>query len=449
MVVLDNGLHVILVHDPSAAMSAVCVGIRYGGAYAEGDPLLGDRNVALAHLVEHNVLRGTANRSAVDTWKSLRRFTNIDCAETDREKTVYYFETDRAHLSRNMAILADTIKNAEITQASVRDEKRAVVMEKLERDEVAPIKAFDIAYDLIVEGREGQHAVIGDREKIESTDWEKISQAYKNYYTPDNAVVAICGSLSLNDALKIVKKHFGDWKGKAKELHVHPQPRLEIGGREKVYVNNGSTTVSLTYAFDTMPINVMRKPDREREHMALELISMELSDRLEHELRLTNGTGHIYHPDVTYDYGKYHSLFTVTIRADPVGDNVEKAKQLLYDELKKTFTGGVTKRDIIDHRDSVGAIRIKYNTAYEPLDQAVGCISYYLRTGSPNYMENHIKGLKKISPDYIRSVAAKYLDPDKALKVTMVPTGYVASEPGAIESSVVADDARIYKNAAR
>ncbi len=429
IVTLDNGLTVIMIHDPKADTISACVGVRYGGAYENpGSEGAAEKLMTgISHLLEHVVLRGTKERSAIDTWKGFRRFTTEDCAETDFEKTMYYFETDRQHFSQKLGILADTIKNAAIAGSSVNDEKKVVVIEKLERDESAETKAFDMVYDLAVEGKEGAESTIGSRETINNIDRDKLVQAYNDNYKPDNAVVAICGSLSQNDMLRKAKKYFGDWKGKAKPRVVSQKFKPEISGRDIVRVNNGSETVSVTYAFEILPAKVLRS---KREHMALELISYELKDRLEWAMRLTNGTGTIYHPWIVHDYGREHGLFVVNIKMDPLAGDVEKAKQLLHEELRRTFRGEITKKDLIDHRDSIGIRRIARDTAHNTCDQAIHSLKYFMDTGSPHYHEKFLKELKKITPEYMRKVAAKYLDPDRAMRYTIVPQGYLPAESG-------------------
>ena len=53
------------------------------------------------------------------------------------------------------------------------------------------------------------HPVIGPMESIKFLNYEQAMRFYKDYYTPNNTVIALIGEFDLNYAEKIVRKYFG------------------------------------------------------------------------------------------------------------------------------------------------------------------------------------------------------------------------------------------------
>ena len=97
-------------------------------------------------------------------------------------------------------------------------------------------------------------------EDIEGSTLEDVSDFFKTFYVPNNAVITICGDFDANSGMKLVEKHFGDIPqgspipdipgepvlpqliGETKREHVQgdvPLPRVIMGFRIPPYTEKG------------------------------------------------------------------------------------------------------------------------------------------------------------------------------------------------------------------
>lgn len=408
--ILENGLTVALIHDPLSKTVATCVGVEFGSMHEPPD-----KN-GLAHRLEHLIFKGTTTRTDLEIWRALRKYGINDNAETGVDHTRYYFDTDRMYFSKTFSVLADMLRNSTIPEEAVNAEKRVVDIEKLTWDQrigdIANEQLFDIMFkDTLIK------SVIGTDKSLESITREDLVDAYKNYYTPDNTIVIVCGPLRQSDSLRIVSNYLGDWTGTANTANILPVFNTQRAEREFVVNSADAKMPMFRIGFETLPIVLSKS---KKEHMALEILKNELMFRIEDNLRFVENRGMVYHPIVDNMYSKYFGLFSVALDTHPEAD-IEKVRELIFKEIRRVFEGKVKKSDLIEARDWLTIRKYVKQENDHVIDIVNNSCGYYIATGSPRYTEEFVKGIKNISPDYIMDVAARFLDPDKAVTLKILP----------------------------
>lgn len=200
--VLDNGLTVLTKEVPTAPVVTVQVWYR-----------IGSRNEApgvngIAHQLEHLMFKGTQARP-IQFGRLFSALGSQSNAFTSYDQTAYYGTVQRDKLRSLLALEADRMQNSLITADSLQSEKRVVISE-LQGYENSPSYRLDRAvmrqampnspYGLTVGGTKAD---------VEKFTVEQVRDYYRNYYSPDNAVVIIVGDFQTEPTLQAVKDLFG------------------------------------------------------------------------------------------------------------------------------------------------------------------------------------------------------------------------------------------------
>ncbi|MBD5322995.1 MAG: insulinase family protein [Bacteroides sp.] len=210
---LDNGLRAVHNYDPSTAM--VAVNVLYNvGARDESPSLTG-----LAHLFEHLMFGGSVNIPDFDAaieraggtnnaWTS-NDFTNFyDVAPAANFETLLWLESDR------MLGLAFSPKSLEVQQSVVIEEFKQTHLNRPYGDVAHRLR------ELLYTSHPYRYPAIGKEiSHIADVTLDDVRQFFYSHYAPNNAVVAVSGNVTLDEARRGLEKWFG------------PIPRRDIAPR--------------------------------------------------------------------------------------------------------------------------------------------------------------------------------------------------------------------------
>ncbi|MBO5456820.1 MAG: insulinase family protein [Muribaculaceae bacterium] len=229
---LDNGLRVIHNYDPSTAM--VAVNLLYNVGSRDEDPSM----TGIAHLFEHLMFAGSANIPDFDAemeraggvnnaWTS-NDFTNFyDVAPMQNLETLLWLESDR------MLALSFSDKALEIQRNVVIEEFKQTHLNRPYGDMSHYLRA------LIYKSHPYRYPAIGKEiSHIEKITEQDIRDFFYSHYAPNNAVLSICGNVTLDDVRRLVDKWFGDIPSREIAARRYkPEPpitasrRLEVRGK--------------------------------------------------------------------------------------------------------------------------------------------------------------------------------------------------------------------------
>ncbi len=230
--ILDNGLRVVHNYDPSTAM--VAVNILYNVGSRDESPSM----TGLAHLFEHLMFAGSANIPDFDAemeragginnaWTS-NDFTNFyDVAPAQNLETLLWLESDR------MLALSFSEKALEVQRSVVIEEFKQTHLNRPYGDMTHYLRA------LVYKSHPYRYPTIGKEiSHIEKVTMDDIRRFFYAHYAPNNAVMSICGNVTLDGARKAVEKWFGDIPHRdisprlyLPELPVEAPRRLEVTGK--------------------------------------------------------------------------------------------------------------------------------------------------------------------------------------------------------------------------
>jgi zinc protease len=272
---LANGLTVLLSPDNSIPAVSIQTWFRVGSK----DEKVG--RTGLAHFFEHMMFKGT-HKYPKDTWGKFLNSKGADMnAFTSNDYTGYYINAPNEHLELLLDIESDRMRNLSLDPADVNSEREVVKEERRMR------------YDDSIEGGIGEKMAalmyeklpyrwqpIGSMIDLNAASMQDLHAFYKEFYSPNNAVLVIAGAFDVARAKALVDKYYA---GIPRETITRPpveaEPPQTAMRKATIEREAQAPTVAIGYHLPDVT-----SPD----HYALDLLSILLgqgnSSRLYKEL---------------------------------------------------------------------------------------------------------------------------------------------------------------------
>src|SRR5919107_2112916 len=209
--VLDNGLEVILSEDHRLPLTAVNLWYHVGPA----NEIPG--RTGFAHLFEHMMFQGSKHVAADTHFKLLEAAGASDINGTTDFDRTNYFETVPSNQlelalwmeSDRMGYLLDVLDEKAL--ANQRDVVRNERRQSLENRPYGVPE--EVLYQTLYPAGHPYHGVvIGSHADLAAAQLGDVQQFFRQYYTPNNASLAIVGDFDPAAARALVEKYFGGLK---------------------------------------------------------------------------------------------------------------------------------------------------------------------------------------------------------------------------------------------
>lgn len=202
--VLDNGLRVIHSGDASAQM--VTLNLLYKVGSRNEHP----EHTGFAHLFEHLMFGGSVHIPDYDT--PLQMAGGINNAFTTSDYTNYYLTIPASNVETGFWLESDRMLGLAFTPQSL-EVQRMVVCEEFKQNylnkpygdlsHLTRGLAFQVhPYNWPTIGKELSH--------IMQATLEEVKEFFFHYYAPNNAILAITGNISKEEAFRLSEKWFAD-----------------------------------------------------------------------------------------------------------------------------------------------------------------------------------------------------------------------------------------------
>ncbi|HEX2216341.1 MAG TPA: pitrilysin family protein [Xanthobacteraceae bacterium] len=212
---LDNGLEVVVIPDHRTPVVTHMVWYKVGSA----DEPPGQSGIA--HFLEHLMFKGTEANPGATFSQTVARFGGQENAFTSTDYTGYFQRVSRERLARLMELEADRMTGLVLDESQVLPERDVVLEEQYQRvaNDPASMLGQQVSAALYLNHPYGR-PIIGWRHEIEKLDREDALAFYRQYYTPNNAVLVIAGDVTADEVRRLAHDTYGKVK-----------PRAEIGPR--------------------------------------------------------------------------------------------------------------------------------------------------------------------------------------------------------------------------
>ncbi|MCW1877365.1 insulinase family protein [Erwinia sp. INIA-01] len=204
---LDNGLTVIVAENRDVPL------VSYQLIYQVGSKDEPAGMTGFAHLFEHLMFEGSEHAPGSFLEHMTRAgATNLN-AYTSTDRTTYHATLPTGSLDYALFMESDRMGHFcdSISQASLDQQRRVVLNEKLETESGPYGKLYEFkSRGCFPAEHPYAHTVIGEKADLVAATLDDVQRWFRKYYTPSNAVLALCGDLDLATAREKVSHWFGD-----------------------------------------------------------------------------------------------------------------------------------------------------------------------------------------------------------------------------------------------
>ena len=207
--VLDNGLKVVLIPMSAGGLVAYWTVIRTG-ARDEVEP----GRTGFAHFFEHMMFRGTEKYPA-DVYNDLTTRIGADTnAYTSDDLTAYHLNISADDLETVMEIESDRFRNLAYPEEMFKTEAGAVFGEYRKNRSSPLFTLYEAVHKAAFDHHTYGHTPMGYVEDIQimPTLFDYSKTFFSRFYRPDNAVLAIIGSIDPEPTMELVRKYYDDWE---------------------------------------------------------------------------------------------------------------------------------------------------------------------------------------------------------------------------------------------
>ncbi len=241
---LANGLRVVIVRNTLAPVVTVEMNFMVGG---NETPV---RFPGSAHALEHMAFRGCEGMTADQTSAIYAQLGGQNNADTQQNITQFYATVPAADINVALQAQAACLRGVDVAAAEWAQEKGAIVQE-VQRDLSNPTYKFisRLNEDMFA-GTPYAHDPLGTRASFEATTAESLSNFYKQWYTPGNAILVIVGDVDAAATLTKVKELFGG----IKDHPLPARPEVKLGAlKQETFTLNSNLPYVLGFIAYRLP----------------------------------------------------------------------------------------------------------------------------------------------------------------------------------------------------
>ena len=200
-ITLSNGLTILLDHFNSNTLS---IGLWLNvGSVNENNKQLG-----IAHMLEHMAFKGTKTRNAFDISKEIEDVGGDINAYTSKENTAYYVKLLPSNYELGIEILSDIFLNSTFPKEEIERERGVIISEIGQSNDMPDDKVFDKFYSLAYQNQSIGKPILGTKVSVGGFNKDDLKEFCNQNYNPSNLIIGISGKFDERKIINQIKKNF-------------------------------------------------------------------------------------------------------------------------------------------------------------------------------------------------------------------------------------------------
>ena len=387
--ILDNGLR--LVHSQDESTQMVALNVLYNVGARDEHP----EHTGFAHLFEHLMFGGSVNMPDYDMPLQLAGGENN--AWTNNDITNYYLTVPRQNVETGFWLESDRMLSLDFSERSL-EVQRGVVMEEF-KQRCLNQPYGDVGHllrPLAYRAHTYQWPTIGkDLSHIANATLEEVKAFFFRFYAPNNAVLAVTGNISFEEAVALTEKWFG------------PIPRREVPQRnlpqEPEQTEERRLTVERNVPLDSLFMAYHMCSHDHPDYYAFDILSdllsngrsSRLNQRLVQQKQLFSSIDAYISGSV--DAGLFH------ISGKPAaGVSLEQAEAAVREELERLQQEPVDEQELEKVKNKFESTQIFGNINY--LNVATN-LAWFELLGRAEDMEKEVERYRAVTAGQLQKVA--------------------------------------------
>jgi zinc protease len=403
--VLDNGLTILTLEDPTTPVVSFQVWVQVGS----GDE---SRFTGLAHLFEHMMFRGSKNLPPEAHGRIISERGGRVNAFTSRDVTVYFADMTAEHLPLLIELEAERLENLDISEESLASEREVVLEERRMRTEDSPQgRAFEALLALTFQAHPYRVPTIGWRSDVEKVGVEDCLDFFGTFYASNNLVVSIAGDFDADEAIALIERHMGSLDP-AEEIPRSPTAEPEQDGERRSTVYFEVRSPLLAIAWHAPPTG---HADAEALDVVSQVLSKGRTSRLYRRL-VYEGQKALYASGGYWELRRA-GVFYAMAGVRP-GESVEEVEALFLGEIAKLREEPVDAGELEKAKRSLEVALINSLDTSHALASRIA--HDYTVLGRIRPLEERLAAIRAVTAEDVRRVARTYLLPEKRSIVHVV-----------------------------
>jgi predicted Zn-dependent peptidase len=409
---LPNGLHVILC--PSHTVPLVSLNLWYHVGSKDEDP----KRTGFAHLFEHMMFQGSQNIKKAEHFRHVQNVGGTLNATTNQDRTNYFETLPSSELELAMWLESDRMLALDVTKDNFENQRAVVKEERRQRYDNQP---YGTVYENLlwrVFPTSGYHwPTIGSMQHLDETEIHEVQAFHKQFYLPNNASLCLVGDFQRDHAMQLIEKYFGVIpSGPAiarREQVIEP-----ITEQVRFAMHDNVQLPAVYIAFQSA--NAYSE-DEYKLDIVSDLLSKGRSSRLYREL--------VYKQRIAKEINCYNlsnekaGMFLISGIAQ-IGIAPEQVEEALWMELSKM------RADLAENAE-LQKVKNKFEAGYVRSLTEVGSRADHLQRAytfkrQTDLANGELQRLLDVSAEQAREAANRYLTPEKAVVLHVLPRSVTA-----------------------
>ena len=422
---LANGLDVVVVESRSIPKFHGELFLRSGNAAAAG------RAVSLAEMTATMVRTGTARSSSRQIEERLRGLGADLSVSAGQDNSAISFSGLSDNIEPVLQLVNELAREASFPPAEFERERRQKLEEvKLERTQpgfLAGERLRKVLFD------KHPYALVSPTdEQVAAYRLDQMRSLYRDFYTPENALLVLVGDFASGDVQGDVEKVFGSWSGKEPASNDAPAPPAPKGRRVYLVHVPGAVQTQILCGCHAI---TRRHPDWIKLGLTNSLYGGAFNSRLVMNIR--EDKGYTYSPRSAVNPLRQYGYFSVSaaVRNDVVAASLT---EILY-EIDKLRSLPVPENELLDAQNYLSGV---FSMGLATQSGLLSQISTLILNELPDdYLETYRQKVRALASEDVLTAARAYLNSANMQIVVVGDRGQIESQ-AALFGELTAFDAQ-------
>ncbi len=392
---LPNGLRIFVVSDHSEPAIAAQLVILSAGSIKDPRDMPG-----VAEMTANMLTQGTATRSARDIAEAIDFIGGSLMAEAGKDSTAVTLDIVKKDLQTGFDLMSDVVLHPAFKADELARQQQQLLsnltVQYSDPDYLASVVFARTVYGASPYGWPSE----GTPETVQKLDPAQLTKFHDSNYAPNQALLAITGDITPEEAFAVAEKYFGAWPKIVVTVESQRAPQMSHG----------------------MHIWLIDKPDAVQTQIRVGKLGIRRGDpnyipvvvmnrifgggynsRLNTEVRVKKGlTYGAYSSFTPHRYAGSFQVGTYTRTAATV-----EATKLVVDLIQKMSTGDVTAEEMNFARDYLaGVYPIQSETAEQVAERVLTVAAYDLPA---DYNSTYPERIRSVTSQQVEDEAKRHL----------------------------------------
>lgn len=401
---LDNGIKVMILEKHTAPVVSFWIWYRVGSRNEH----LGQTGIS--HWTEHMLFKGTNLWPQGKADKAVSREGGNYNAMTWLDFTAFYATLPVEKLSLALDIESDRMQNCAISETDVEAERSVIISERAGQENSPLFLLEKEVTAAAFRVHPYRYEVVGHLCDLKSITHQDLQKHYQTYYTPNNAIITVAGSINAGETEHLINRYFGAIHSDESPPPVTAKEPAQRGER-RIQVEGAGHTHYLDIAYHVPSAN-------DEDSYALTVMNAILtggSGFLVGRGNMTNHTSRLYRVLVdselaldisgnlmtTIDPGLYRLTTTLW-----PGRDVTDLEETLFTEIDRLKNDFVTPNELVKAQQQARAL---FAYASESITYQAFWLGFTEQFSDYNWYLNYLDNIAAVTVEDIQRVAQTHL----------------------------------------